>query len=166
MAEKIILERVYIVPLRKGYMKAPMYKRAKRAVNTLKIFLLKHMKGTVIKLEKELNEKIWERGMKNPPHKIKVVAKKDDKGIVTAQLAELPKKRVKEEKKKDKKQESAKEKKTETQEPAEKPVEEPAEKQKPEDAAADELESKPVEKKPAKKPVERKAPKDSVKKEE
>ena len=57
---KQILEREYIVPLRKGWLKVPDYKRANKAVKTLKEFLVKHMKVydrdlRKIKIEIDLN---------------------------------------------------------------------------------------------------------------
>ncbi len=83
---KIVLERSYNVPLRKEWLKSPKHKRAQKAISALKKFLLKHMKGTEIKLGKKLNEEIWKHGMKNPPHHIKVNVTKDDKGIIRAEL--------------------------------------------------------------------------------
>ncbi|MCP3685531.1 MAG: hypothetical protein GY861_23015 [bacterium] len=80
------LERTYKVPLRKEFQKAARYKRTSRAMSALKAFLLKHMKGEEVKIGKHLNEKMWERGIKNPPHHIAVAAVKDDKGIVKAEL--------------------------------------------------------------------------------
>ncbi len=100
------LERTYTVPLRKEYMKAPRWNRTKKAVTALRQFLAKHMKAEEVKLSKELNEKLWQHGIKNPPHHVKVKAVKDEKGVVTAELfgAEKPaskkeKKAVKTEKK-------------------------------------------------------------------
>ncbi|MFH1770244.1 MAG: 50S ribosomal protein L31e [archaeon] len=84
--KKTVLERVYNVPLRKGWLKAPKYKRAKKAVKTLREFLQKHMKSDEVRIGKEANELIWERGIKNPPHHIKVTVTKDDDGIVRAEL--------------------------------------------------------------------------------
>ncbi|MBU2560799.1 MAG: 50S ribosomal protein L31e [Nanoarchaeota archaeon] len=72
-------ERTYIIPLRKEYMKAPMYRRAKKAVNAVRTFMKKHMKCENILIGPKLNLKIWEHGMKNPPHRVKVTAVKDDK---------------------------------------------------------------------------------------
>lgn len=80
------LERTYVIPLRKQVNKSPMYKRAKKAVNTVRIFLAKHMKSKDVKLGQQINLLLWERGIKNPPGKIKVTAVKDDKGIVKAEL--------------------------------------------------------------------------------
>ena len=36
--KKVELDRVYVVPLRRGYLKVPQYKRAKKADKTLKEF--------------------------------------------------------------------------------------------------------------------------------
>lgn len=95
------IERVYNVPLRKQWLKAPLYRRAKRAVNALKSFLSQHMKAEPknIKIGKYANEKIWERGIRFPPHHIKLIVKKDENGIVTAELEGAPVEEVKTEKK-------------------------------------------------------------------
>jgi ribosomal protein L31E len=146
---EITLERVYNVPLRRQWLKAPKYRRAKKATTTLREFLAKHMKTDLgkVKIGKYANLKIWERGMRNPPHHIKVTAKKDEEGIVFAELEGAPVEEKKEEKKPAKKAAKPKEeeKKTEA-----KPVEEkkPAEKPKEEkkEAAA-----KPAEEKKASK---------------
>jgi large subunit ribosomal protein L31e len=71
-------EKTFNVPLRKGYMKAPKHKRAKKAVSTLRAFLQRHMKTSQIKLGPKLNEKLWEKGIKNPPHHVKVTAVKEE----------------------------------------------------------------------------------------
>jgi large subunit ribosomal protein L31e len=84
------IEREYNIPLRREFQKVPCYKRAKKAVKAAKEFLVKHMKSEDVKLGKHLNEKIWERGIKNPPHHVLVVATKDDQGKVYAELKELP----------------------------------------------------------------------------
>jgi large subunit ribosomal protein L31e len=97
---KTVLERTYNVPLRRRWMHVPKYKRAKKAVTTLKVFLEKHMKSDNIKLGKYLNDHIWKHGIKNPPHHVKIIAKKDDKGLVTAELEGAPVEEKKETKKK------------------------------------------------------------------
>ncbi len=92
---KIVLERRYIVPLRHGWLKVPMYKRATKATKTLKEFLVQHMKVydrdlRKIKIDNYLNNEIRFRGMKKPPAKIEVLAKKFDDGIVRVELVNLP----------------------------------------------------------------------------
>jgi large subunit ribosomal protein L31e len=77
MADK--LERTYNVPLRRGFIKVPNYKKAKKAVSTLKQFMVKHMKVEEVKIGPELNKKIWANGIKNPPHHVKVTAVKEEK---------------------------------------------------------------------------------------
>lgn len=107
---KIVLERVYNVPLRKEFLKAPNWKRTPKAVKALRKFIVRHMKSDKVLLGKYVNLHLWHHGMKNPPHHVKVNAVKDDKGIVKVELVELsPKakreisKQVEQEKKKDKK---------------------------------------------------------------
>lgn len=80
------LERTYIIPLRKKVNLSPDYKKAKKAVNTVRAFLEKHMKSNDVKLGEQLNLLLWERGIKNPPGKVKVTVEKDDKGVVRAEL--------------------------------------------------------------------------------
>lgn len=91
-SEKI--EREYVIPLREQTRKVPRYKKTNKAVRTVKEFLAKHMKIRdrdldKIKIDKYLNEAMWHRGIRNPPHKIKVKVVKED-GIVYAELAEMP----------------------------------------------------------------------------
>ena len=133
---KLILERECIVPLRKEWLKVPRWKRGNKAVKTLKEFIARHMKVydrdlKKIKIDMDLNNELRFRGMRKPPAKIKVKAKKFDNGIVKVELVELPTHvkfaRLKEEKKKvefEKKKES--EKKAEVKEKI-KEKEEPAE---------------------------------------
>ena len=91
---KIELEREYVVPLKKGSLNVPRYRRAKKAVKTLKEFLARHMKVEdrdlkKVKVDTYLNNELWFRGIKKPANKIKVrVVKKG--GIVYAELAEVP----------------------------------------------------------------------------
>jgi len=86
------IERVYIIPLRRAFLNVPKYKRAKKAASAVRIFIAKHMKSEEVKIGRYLNEKLWEHGIKNPPHHVKVIAKKDDKGKVTVELPTIPKK--------------------------------------------------------------------------
>jgi len=97
------IERVYNVPLRKEFQKVSRWKKTRKAVFALRSFLEKHMKSDDIKLSRELNEKLWKNGIKNPPHHVKISVTRDDKGMVRAELFEA-KKVVKEEKKTAKKE--------------------------------------------------------------
>jgi ribosomal protein L31E len=92
---KIVLEREYIVPLRSGWLKVPKHKRAAKAVKTLKEFIARHMKVydrdlRRIKIDIILNNEIRFRGMKKPPAKIKVMAKKLDNETVRVELVNIP----------------------------------------------------------------------------
>jgi len=128
---KTVLERVYNVPLRKEYQKAPKWRRTKKAVKALREFIAKHMKSEEVKIGKYLNLELWKHGIKNPPHHIKVKASKDEKGKVSVELAELPKEAIlekekaeKEAKKKEKKKEEKKPEETKKEEKVEEKAEE------------------------------------------
>jgi len=93
---KIILEREYIIPLRREWLKVPEYKRANKAVKAIKEFLVRHMKVydrdlRKVKIDILLNNELRFRGMRKPPARIKVKAKKKDNGIVNVELFEIPK---------------------------------------------------------------------------
>lgn len=97
------LERKYIIPLRLECHKVPKYKRTKKAIRAIKEFLQQHMKIEDVKIGKYLNQAIWARGMKKPPHKVEVTAKKiEDKegNYVTVELVNAPKEEPKPEAKK------------------------------------------------------------------
>jgi len=111
--KKITLERVYNIPLRKKYQKAPRWKRTNRAVKAIREFALKHTKAKEVKIGKYLNLEMWKHGIRNPPHHIKVNCKKDEEGLVKVELVGAPEEKPKEEKKKPKKEEGKKEEKEE-----------------------------------------------------
>jgi len=97
--EEIVEERFYTIPLAKAWIKQPK-KRAPRAMHMIREFLTKHMKLEMrveeeeekelptLVISKEVNEKVWSRGIEKPPRKIRVRAAKDKDGNVTVYLAE------------------------------------------------------------------------------
>ncbi len=86
MAEKME-ERIYIIPLR-DVSRSPRWKRCNTAVKDIRKFLGKHMKSDDVKLDRTINEKVWEHGSEKPPRKIRVRAMKLEDGQVQAELAE------------------------------------------------------------------------------
>ncbi len=86
------IERIYNIPIRKDWLNVPKYKRAKKAVRVVREFLAKNMKTELdnVKLGKYLNLKVWEHGIKSPPHHIKVKVTKDDSGKVYAEIVTAP----------------------------------------------------------------------------
>ncbi|MBI5803510.1 60S ribosomal protein L31 [Candidatus Pacearchaeota archaeon] len=90
------IEREYTIPMREKLNRVPRYKRAKKAIKTIKEFLARHMKIydrdlKKIKIDKYLNEQIWARGIKKPPAKIKIKAVKQGE-IVIVELSEMDEK--------------------------------------------------------------------------
>lgn len=115
------IEREYTIPLRHRWSIVPTYKRANKAIRSIKEFLVRHMKIrdrdlSKIKIDKSLNETIWSRGIKHPPARIKIKAIKDGE-IVRVEAIEMPAtikfKKIREEKIKAQSQEVAKKKKAE-----------------------------------------------------
>jgi large subunit ribosomal protein L31e len=96
------MEKIFTIPLRKDFLKAPKWKRTNRSVRTVKDFLKRHMKVEEVKLNAELNESLWERGSKSPPSKIKIHSTIKE-GVAWANLVEhkitIPEKEEKEKKK-------------------------------------------------------------------
>ncbi len=142
------LERVYNIPLRREYLNVPPHRRAKRCIAAIRKFLGRHLHSEDVRIGRFLNEYIWHRGMKFPPHHVKVEAVREDDGRVFAELVGAPKaEAVKEEKAK---KEAKKEEKPEVKE--EKKVEHKAEKKEEKPRAEAKKETKPkAEKKPSKK---------------
>jgi len=94
---KIELEREYVIPLKRTVLKAPQYRRAKKAIKAIRDFVVRHMRvenrdTRKVKIDTYLNNEIWFRGIKKPMNKVKVIAKKNSDGIVTVELAEIPEK--------------------------------------------------------------------------
>ncbi len=102
--KKIVLDRVYNIPLRKKYQRAPRWKRTNRAVSAIREFVTKHMKAKELKIGKYLNTEMWKHGIRNPPHHIKVSCKKDEEGMVQVELIGAPVEKLKEPKKKKEKE--------------------------------------------------------------
>ncbi|MFC1769156.1 50S ribosomal protein L31e [Nanoarchaeota archaeon] len=95
---KIVLERTYNVPLRSEFLKISRYRRAKKAVTALKEYVVKHMKSKEVKIGKHVNHLIWKHGIKNPPHHVKVICKKNSEGLVNVEMVDPPKEKVVEKK--------------------------------------------------------------------
>ena len=98
--EEIVEERFYTIPLSRALVRPPK-KRAPRAMQLIKIFVTKHMKLAIkvseeeeeeelpqLIISKEVNEKVWDRGIEKPPRKIKTRVTKDKDGNVIVYLAE------------------------------------------------------------------------------
>jgi len=130
---KIVLERTYNVPLRREFQKVASWRRTEKAVKALREFISKHMKSKDVNINKYVNLLLWKHGIKNPPHHVKVIALKDEKGKVNVSLVDITpriKRKIEKEeglkkKKEDKEAKKKKEeKKAETQKKKEEKVEE------------------------------------------
>jgi large subunit ribosomal protein L31e len=159
------IEREYVIPLREKCRPVPRYKKTNKAVKSVKEFLARHMKIrdrdlNKIKLDIHLNEFLWARGIRNPPHKVKVKAVKVG-DIVSVELVDYPDKlkfkklrlAKREEKSQPSKKPVAEEKKSETPEEKAKEIEKKEEEQEKKSAVVEEGEKISEEKAKVKKKV-------------
>ncbi|MBN2156352.1 MAG: 50S ribosomal protein L31e [Candidatus Lokiarchaeota archaeon] len=80
--EEIQEERIYTIPLAREFQKAPNWNRTKRAMKVLRKFVTRHMKPEALYISQEVNELLWENGIKKPPRKIRVRVTKSVEGLV------------------------------------------------------------------------------------
>ncbi len=79
------LTRVHVVPLRRAF-EAPKYRRTKVAVRIIREFTTRHMKATEVKIDKDVNLRLWSKGIGNPPRRIKLEMSRDEDGVVSVKL--------------------------------------------------------------------------------
>jgi len=75
------LERVYTINLGKVKLSQSQH-RAVRAINMIREFARHHMKVETIKIEEELAQQIWSKGVRSPPRKVRVRMTKTDEGFI------------------------------------------------------------------------------------
>ena len=80
-----VLERLYVIPLRDAY-EASRTRRAKKAINIIRKFAQRHMKGENVRISEGVNHAIWSRGAEKPPRRITVVIRKDEDGTIQVML--------------------------------------------------------------------------------
>ena len=74
------------MPLRRAF-EAPPYRRTKVAIRLIREFTTRHMKATDVKIKEDVNERIWARGIKNPPRRVRLEMTRDEDGLVSVSLA-------------------------------------------------------------------------------
>ncbi|MBI5145802.1 MAG: 60S ribosomal protein L31 [Thaumarchaeota archaeon] len=142
-------ERVYTINLGKVWL-SPDNQRAKRAINMIREFAEHHMKTEQIKIDQELSQQVWKRGIRSPPRKIRVKMAKTEDGyvMVSPYEEESAKPKAEEKPKKSEKKSESKEEPEAKAETKAKP--EPKAEEKPKEKKSD-TKKKPAAKKPAKK---------------
>jgi large subunit ribosomal protein L31e len=84
------LEREYIIPLRASQHQPSRRRRAGHALETVRRFVGRHMKGKVadVWIDPRLNEFIWTRGVQHIPSKVRVKAIRFEDGLIEVDLVE------------------------------------------------------------------------------
>jgi len=83
------IESIFTIPFYPQLNTTAAYKRTPKAVRMLKLFIIKHTKADFVVITNELNEFLWERGIRKPPRKVKVraiVETIDEEKIATIEL--------------------------------------------------------------------------------
>lgn len=81
-------EREYVVPLRASQHQPSRRRRAGHAVETVRRFVARHMKGAreQIWIDPRLNEHIWERGVQHLPRHVRIKAIRFEDGLIEVDL--------------------------------------------------------------------------------
>ena len=84
------LEREYVIPLRASQHQPSRRRRAGHALETVRRFLDRPMKGAPedVWIDPRLNEHIWERGIQHIPRQVRVKAIRFEDGLIEVDLLE------------------------------------------------------------------------------
>ena len=84
------LEREYVIPLRASQHQPSRRRRAGHALETVRRFVVRHMKGKPedVWIDPRLNEHIWERGIQHIPSRVRVKAIRFEDGLIEVDLLE------------------------------------------------------------------------------
>lgn len=79
-------QRIMTINVRGAIEAVPRYKKAAAAAKFISSFVKRHMKAQKVRLDVSVNNQLFERGIKNPPVRIRLACSKDDKNVVTVNL--------------------------------------------------------------------------------
>ena len=84
------IEREYVIPLRASQHQPSRRRRAGHALETVRRFVTRHMKGSAedVWIDPRLNEHIWERGIQRIPSYVRVKAIRFEDGLIEVDLLE------------------------------------------------------------------------------
>ena len=84
------VEREYVNPLRPSQHQPSRRRRAGHALETVRRFIVRHMKGKPedVWIDPRLNERIWERGVQHVPRQVRVKAIRFEDGLIEVDLLE------------------------------------------------------------------------------
>lgn len=74
------MAEVYNIPLRDAK-RVPRHQRSSKAISIIKEFLKRNVSEDV-KIDKSVNEKVWERGASKIPSKVRVKVEEDEEGYL------------------------------------------------------------------------------------
>jgi large subunit ribosomal protein L31e len=84
------MEREFRIPLRASQHQPSRRRRAGHALETIRRFITRHMKGDAedVWIDPRLNEHLWERGIQHIPRQVRVKAIRFEDGLIEVDLLE------------------------------------------------------------------------------
>lgn len=79
-------EKILVFSLRKEALKTPKWRRSGDAASILRRKLAKFSKTGTVRIDSKTNDRLWQRGVKYPPMKLRLRVKKLDDGSVETEL--------------------------------------------------------------------------------
>lgn len=82
------LEREFVIPLRASMHQPSRRRRAGHALETVRRFVVRHMKGAPedVWIDPRLNEHIWTRGSQHLPRNVRIKAIRFEDGLIEVDL--------------------------------------------------------------------------------
>ena len=84
-------QKILTVNMRGAIEAVPRYKRAAAASKFLAKFVKRHMKAEKVRIDTQVNAALFQRSIKNPPIRMRVICSKNDKKEVTISLIKTEK---------------------------------------------------------------------------
>ena len=82
------IEREYVIPLRASRHQPSRRRRAGHALETVRRFIVRHMKGEPedVWIDPRLNQHVWTRGIQKIPSQVRVKAIRFEDGLIEVDL--------------------------------------------------------------------------------
>jgi large subunit ribosomal protein L31e len=81
-------EKILTINLRKNILKVAKWRRGKCYSKIFQELVKNQLKTDKIKVDKKVNERIWRKGIENPPTKLRIKSVKQNDGITRIELME------------------------------------------------------------------------------
>lgn len=78
----MIDEKILTINMKKRIVKGPKWRRNSYGIRVIRQLVKRHSKAEKVNIDKSLNEKLWSKGVQNPPTILRLkIIKVDDKTV-------------------------------------------------------------------------------------